>query len=122
MKYWIKTPGKFILMLLITVAIVLALSGCSGSTGVPGPMGQQGPPGVGVKEASINNNGHLVITLSNGQSIDAGNVVGTQPATTSPSGSTAISMADLFSAIQPVIVRIDVAGPGFSGFRFRDNY
>jgi serine protease Do len=115
MKYWVKTPGKLILIQLITMVIVVVLSGCSGSAGVPGPTGQQGPPGVGVKEASINNTGHLVITLSNGQSIDAGNVVGTQPATTSPSGSTAISMADLFSLIQPVIVRIDVTGQGFQG-------
>jgi len=57
MKVWGKTSVSISLILL-----VLLLSACSGAVGVTG--------------ASVDNNGHLILTLSNGQTIDAGNVAG----------------------------------------------
>jgi hypothetical protein len=57
MKIWGKTSVSISLILL-----VLLLSACSGAVGVTG--------------ASVDSNGHLILTLSNGQTIDVGNVAG----------------------------------------------
>ncbi len=45
MKNWMKTPGKLIMVLLVTAIIVLALSACTGPAGAQGATGQQGQPG-----------------------------------------------------------------------------
>jgi S1-C subfamily serine protease len=102
-----KTLGKLFIALLITVITVSALSACTG------PEGQQGPPGVSITGASVNSAGHLVLALSNGQMVDAGSVTGPQVTPTVQLSSTTMTMGDLFSLIQPVIVRVDVEGPGF---------
>lgn len=47
-----------------------------GATGATGQDGQDGADGVSVTNAEINAQGHLIITLSNGQQIDAGQVSG----------------------------------------------
>jgi serine protease Do len=109
----IKKAGKLIAVLVLTVIIMLVLSSCGGSAGIQGPTGLQGPAGVSVTSASINSNGHLILTLSNQQTIDAGNVVAPQATTAPQPTSTTVTMVDLFTLIQPVIVRVDVIGPGF---------
>ena len=43
---------------------------------VMGPMGEQGPQGVSVTNVEINEDGHLIVTLSNGNIIDAGDAAG----------------------------------------------
>jgi S1-C subfamily serine protease len=136
MKNWQKRPATLIKVLLITAIIVLALSGCSsqagaqGPAGQPGPTGPAGPAGVGVTGASVNSAGHLILTLSNGQTLDAGVApvsLGTPTAGTpavQPTG-TPLTMGDVFSLIQPAIVRVDVTGQGFtasgSGIIFRSD-
>ena len=107
MKNWMKKPGKLILALLITVMIGLALSACA----MQGPAGQPGPAGVGITGASVNSYGHLVMTLSNGKTIDAGSVTGSQ--VTPAAQPSVMTMGNLFSLIQPVIVRVDATGSGF---------
>ena len=43
---------------------------------VMGPRGEQGPQGVSVTNVEINEDGHLIVTLSNGNIIDAGDAAG----------------------------------------------
>jgi len=57
-----KTRGRFWGIVSLIISILL-LAGCTGSA-------------VSVTGASVDNDGHLVLTLSDGQTIDAGNVVG----------------------------------------------
>jgi len=106
---------KLTLVFLVALFTILALSSCTGPAGAQGPAGQQGPSGISINGASINSSGHLILTRSDAQTIDAGNIIATQTVTTSQPTSTTMSMADLFSAIQPVVVRVDVTGPGFQG-------
>lgn len=58
------------------------------SSPVPGPQGEPGPqgdPGVGIADAEVTQNpGDLILLLSNGSTINAGNVIGPP----GPSGST----------------------------------
>lgn len=51
-------------------------TGAKGDTGDKGDTGATGPQGVSVIDAEINEVGHLVITLSAGEPIDAGSAVG----------------------------------------------
>lgn len=67
--------------------------GPEGPSGPPGPAGPEGPPGppgedgVGVTDARVEQNpGDLIITLSDGTEINAGNVIG-PPGPPGPSGS-----------------------------------
>ena len=59
-----------------------AFSGLKGETGAKGDKGDKGdtgatgPQGVSVTDAEINESGRLIITLSAGEPIDAGNAVG----------------------------------------------
>lgn len=50
--------------------------GEKGEAGTAGPQGNDGEDGVSVTSASVNDSGHLIITLSNGQNLDAGLVKG----------------------------------------------
>lgn len=43
---------------------------------IPGPQGAQGDPGRGVVSTTINDDGHLLVTYSDGDQIDVGRVVG----------------------------------------------
>jgi serine protease Do len=108
--------------LLVTAVTVLTLSSCSAPAGVQGPAGQTGQTGpagaagVSITGASVDNSGHLSLTLSNGQTIDAGSVIGPQgPSGTS--GGSISSFQSVVSQIEPSVVRIDttIAGGGASG-------
>lgn len=89
-----KTMKKLTAVLLAMTMTSFLLGGCAGS------------PGVGVTGATVNSSGHLVLTLSNGQTIDAGNVAGPQ-GETGPAGSNG-SFATLVPQVEPTIARIDV--------------
>lgn len=115
-----KTPGKLIKVLLVPAISILALSGCAGSVGVQGTTGPQGPTGpsgangVSITSASVNNAGHLVLTLSNGQTTDVGSVVGPPGPAGLAGTSTGIgtSFASIVPQVEPMIVRIDVTVAG----------
>lgn len=82
-------------VLALTIFILFLFSGCAG------------PSGISVTDADINETGHLVLKFSNGQTIDAGNVVG--PA--GPAGKTissTVSFVDIVPAAEPSITRVDV--------------
>lgn len=51
-------------------------TGAKGDKGDTGDTGATGPQGVSVTNAEIDGSGHLIITLSAGEPIDAGNAVG----------------------------------------------
>lgn len=113
-KQGIKTSIKVISVQMVIMVIILTVSACTGAAG-QGPVGPPGPSGVSVTGASINGSGHLIITLSNGQAIDAGSVNMPQSTVSTQSTTTTMSMANLFTIIQPVIARVDVTSPGFQG-------
>jgi serine protease Do len=105
-----------VLVLMIVISVIAYActgpSGVQGLTGQPGPAGPAGANGVGVTGASINSNGHLTLTLSNGQTIDAGIVSASQNiAATLP------SFADLVSAANPSVVQIDITATVRAGRR-----
>lgn len=50
--------------------------GAPGPQGPAGPEGKAGPTGTGLAQLTIDRNGHLIGTLSNGQGCDVGPVVG----------------------------------------------
>lgn len=105
-----KYPARLIVLLLLS-CIVLALStGCSNTNSTQPTPGPAGPAGVGITGATVNDQGHLVLSLSDGKSIDAGNVVGPQgPA--GLSGAVTGSPASFTSVVpqaELTIVRIDV--------------
>lgn len=52
------------------------IASISGRDGEKGEKGEDGEDGVGISSASINLDGNLIITLSNGSSIDCGSVKG----------------------------------------------
>ena len=76
-----KRLHKLMLAAMVVGLLGLALAGCAGAAGAPG---------VSVSGATISSNGHLILTFSNGQTIDAGNVTGPSgpagPAGTSVTG------------------------------------
>ncbi len=91
-----KTWGKRLLLFLVSTALLLGISACSQ------PASTQEQAGSGITGATVNTSGHLVLTLANGQTIDAGNVVGPK----GPAG--ASGFAELVPVVEPSIVRIDV--------------
>ena len=54
---------------------MLPTTGAQGPAGADGAPGAAGKDGVGIKGATINSEGHLIITLTEGEPIDAGKVV-----------------------------------------------
>lgn len=50
--------------------------GPKGDTGATGATGAQGPQGVSITNVAINASNHLIVTLSNGTTIDAGEIQG----------------------------------------------
>ena len=100
-----KPPCKLVMLLLLTAMTISISSGCSGAAGV------QGSAGIDVSGAEVDSSGHLVLTLSNGATIDAGSVVGPQgPA--GPTSSSASSFESVVTQVEPKIVRIDVTVSG----------
>ena len=113
-----KIMSKLTMEFIAVAIIVLALSGCTGPAGVQGPVGQQGPAGsvgavgVSVTGASVNSTGHLVLALSDGQTIDAGSISNTQNAVVNLP-----SFAGLISTAKPSVVEINVTATIGSGRR-----
>jgi len=108
---------KLVLVLLVIATCMMAFA-CTGPAGVQGPAGAQGPAGpagvagANITGASIDINGHLILTLSNGRTIDAGSV------STAPNLAVAIpSFADLISAVNPSVVQIDTSAAVRAGRR-----
>jgi S1-C subfamily serine protease len=95
-----KTSGLLPIIVMATLILILTLGGCGSAAG---PAGQTGPAGASITTASVDNSGHLILTLSNGQKIDAGSVVGPQ----GPGGGSVSSFPAIASKIEPMIVRID---------------
>jgi serine protease Do len=112
-----KTFGKVILGILV-IALILVLVACTGRSGEQGPVGQQGPAGpsgpagVSIIGASIDGTGHLIIKLSNNQTIDAGSIPSTQSVSVN-----APSFADIITLVEPSVVEIDVSATVRSGRR-----
>ena len=79
-------------ILLVGIMLILALNGCTGAAG---------SSGVSVTGGTVNSSGHLILTLSSGKTIDAGDVGGT-PA------SIPASFTNVISQIEPSIVRVNV--------------
>ncbi|HTY82083.1 MAG TPA: trypsin-like peptidase domain-containing protein [Dehalococcoidales bacterium] len=85
-----KISGKFIVVIM-TLAAILIMVGC---TRTHGATATTAPPGVSVTGASVNNAGHLVLSFSNGQQVDAGSIIGPQgPAGPSGAGVTGASVS-----------------------------
>ena len=105
-KLWM--PAVVVLMLLTTV---FSVAGCSsGTAGAQGPSGPAGAAGINVSSATVNANGHLILTMSSGQTVDAGSVVG--PAGISTGPGTGDSFAAVIAQVEPKIVRIDCTVTG----------
>ena len=49
-------------------------TGATGATGATGPQGETGPQGVSITNVAVTNTNHLIITLSSGSTIDAGEI------------------------------------------------
>ena len=92
-----KTLSRLAIVLLVTAIVIFVSSGCA----------SLGSSGASVTGAAVDSTGHLILTLSNGQTLDAGNVIGPQ-GPTGPAGST-VSFASDVPQVEPTIVRIDVS-------------
>jgi serine protease Do len=107
------------------IVLALSLSACTGTGGRPGPSGPPGPAGASVTGAAINSSGHLILTLSDGKTIDAGVTAGPPVTATVLPTTPVLTMGDIFSQARPVIVRVGVTGQGFSasgsGIIFRND-
>jgi S1-C subfamily serine protease len=102
-----KTSDKLAMVLLLTAIFLFAISGCNSPAGSQGLQGPAGADGISITGATVNSDGNLVLTFSNGQTIDAGRVVGPQgPAGTS--SNSAPSFDSIVPQVEPTIVRIDV--------------
>ena len=101
---------KFFGPLLVVLVLVFSMAGCTGTAGTQGPQGQQGaagPAGVSVSGASVNSAGHLILTMSSGQTIDAGVVGGTSGTSTAVT-----NFAVAVAQVGPALVRIDCTVQG----------
>ena len=103
-----NTLCKLTLILLVTAMIGFVSGGCTGSAGNQGPSGSSG---VGIAAAAVDNAGHLILTLTDGQTKDAGYVVGPQ-GPTGPASSSAVTFDSVVPQVEPAIVRIDVTVTG----------
>ena len=99
---------------LLLLTTLFSAAGCSsgtaGAQGPAGPAGAAGAAGVSVSSATVNASGHLILTMSSGQTIDAGNVVGPAGIATGPG--TGDSFAAVIAQVEPKIVRIDCTVSG----------
>ncbi len=82
----------------ITAGNVVGPTGATGATGPQGPQGDTGAQGIGVSGAVVNGSGQLVITLTDGSTVNAGSSVGPQgpqgvAGPTGPTGPQGVSVA-----------------------------
>ncbi len=106
---------KVVVAALVSITLILSIAGCSsGTAGSQGPAGPAGAAGVSVSSATVAATGHLILTMSNGQTIDAGVVVGPQgpPGVTTVAAGTAGTFANVIPLVEPKIVRIDCSVVG----------
>jgi collagen type VII alpha len=66
----------------------------SGATGPQGPQGPQGTAGLSITSATISIAGRLLVTLSNGSTVDAGSVAGVSSAVVNSSGQLVLTKQD----------------------------
>ncbi len=98
----------------VTAGNVEGPQGPTGPQGPQGPQGVQGPAGesgTGISSASVNDAGELILTLTDGQTVNAGSVVGPE-GPSGPQGPAGTITGNLdftttIEKIQPVLVRID---------------
>jgi serine protease Do len=95
-----KTMKKVVLFLALIIIAISILAACAGIQGIAG---------VGVSSVTVNSNGHLIIKLSNNETIDAGNVVGPQGPAGSDATGGASNFASLVPQVEPSIVRVNVS-------------
>jgi collagen type VII alpha len=74
-----------------TAWVPVANAGEKGDTGATGP---QGPAGLSIASAAVSLQGKLLITLSNSQVVDAGNVAGVSSATVNLNGDLVLTKQD----------------------------
>lgn len=106
---------KSVIIAVMSLTLLFSVSGCgSGTAGAQGPAGPAGAAGASVASATVNSSGHLILTMSTGQTIDAGVVLGPQgPAGLSgTSNGGAVSFASIIPQVEPKIVRIDCSVVG----------
>lgn len=65
----------FMCVICCSVALMLGLTGCA-KDGLNGEPGAPGVDGISIESAEVDADGNLIITLTNGNKINAGNVVG----------------------------------------------
>jgi collagen type VII alpha len=92
-------------------------SGTKGDTGATGP---QGPAGLSISSATVSLQGKLLITLSNSQVVDAGNVAGLSSAVVNSSGELILTKQDgttinAGSTVGPQGVKGDTGATGPAG-------
>jgi hypothetical protein len=68
-----KTDGA-----IVNAGLVKGAAGVQGATGAQGPQGATGTQGISITGAAVNGSGQLVLSLSNGSTINAGSTVGPQ--------------------------------------------
>jgi serine protease Do len=107
-KIWM--PAIVALMVLTSL---FSVTSCSSGAGAQGPAGPAGAAGLSISSATVNASGHLILTMSNGQTIDAGYVVGPAGAAGTATGpGSGDSFASVIAQIEPKIVRIDCTVTG----------
>jgi hypothetical protein len=78
--------GKVLVILAVLFSLIALMKACTtvgkvgpagaaGKAGIAGSPGPAGPVGTGIVSASINGSGHLIINLTTGALVDAGQVV-----------------------------------------------
>jgi hypothetical protein len=64
----------------IDAGSVLGPQGIQGTQGIQGIQGLTGSAGLGITSTTVNGSGHLIVTRSDGSTLDAGSVIGPQGA------------------------------------------
>ena len=78
---------------IIDAGLVKGSDGVAGSTGAEGAVGAVGANGLGIQSANVDTTGHLIITLTDSTTIDAGYVVGASGPAGTPAAAARITAA-----------------------------
>jgi len=87
-----------------------------GAVGATGPQGIQGPAGIGITSAVVTN-GNLIITKSDGTTVDAGRVSANTTANTTTTSSGPVMVGSAPNPFAPIIV---TAPPGYKAANLDD--
>jgi hypothetical protein len=74
--------------------------------GAPGPAGADGPAGLGIASAAINGSNHLILTMTDSSTVDAGVM---------PSGSGALTLTGDVTGTGTGTITADLAAVGSAG-------